>query len=230
MAALLVGLGVMAILMSVALPVWRTAARREKEAELVFRGEQYARAVALFQRKFAGAYPPSIDVLVEQRFLRRKYKDPITGDDFQPLMQASQVPGAGAPGVPGAPGAPGPGGAGRVAPPSIGARPTLGRAPGPTPTSRTGPGFGPQVGIVGVTSKSTEKSIKLYRGRGRYNEWAFVYMPATTAPGAPGTAVPGQGRPGTARPGGPAGSPAGPRPFTPGSGPQPMRPPGSSPF
>src|SRR4029450_1654825 len=49
MAALLVGMSVMAIIMSVAMPVWNTAARRERETELIFRGEQYARAVALFQ-------------------------------------------------------------------------------------------------------------------------------------------------------------------------------------
>jgi len=229
MAALLVGLGVMAVLMSVALPVWRTAARREKEAELVFRGEQYARAVALFQRKFAGAYPPSLDVLVEQRFIRRKYKDPITGEDFVPLTQGSQI--AGTPGMPAGqaggqtrPGAPSQIGGSQRRPTGVGPIPTPGR-PGQ-------PFGGVAGGIVGVTSKSTEKSIKLYRGRGRYNEWVFVYTQATGVPGAPGTTMPGQkpGRPGpgAARPGGPGGSPSAPRPFTPGGGGlQPMRPPGS---
>src|SRR5688572_19040311 len=104
MAALLVGMSVMAVLMSALLPVWTTMAKREKEAELVFRGNQYARAIALFQRKFANAAPPSIDVLVEQRFLRKKYKDPITNDDFQPLYANQAM-------MPGAPGAPGAGGA-----------------------------------------------------------------------------------------------------------------------
>src|SRR5688500_16613277 len=85
MAALLVGMSVMAVLMGALMPVWTTMAKREKEAELVFRGNQYARAIGLFQRKFANAAPPSIDLLVEQRFLRKKYKDPITNDDFQPL-------------------------------------------------------------------------------------------------------------------------------------------------
>jgi len=45
MAALLVGLSVMSIMLSMALPVWRTATQREREAELVFRGEQYAQAI-----------------------------------------------------------------------------------------------------------------------------------------------------------------------------------------
>ena len=58
MAALLVALAIMAILMTIAMPVWRHEARREKEAELVFRGEQYARAIALFKFKNANIPTP----------------------------------------------------------------------------------------------------------------------------------------------------------------------------
>src|SRR5215204_1935427 len=93
MAALLVALTVMAILMTAAFPAWRTAAQREKEAELIFRGEQYARAITLFQRKYANASPPTIDVLLNEKFLRKKYKDPITNDDFQPVTAGTNVPG-----------------------------------------------------------------------------------------------------------------------------------------
>ena len=98
MAALLVAMSVMAVLMSALLPVWSHMATREKEEELIFRGKQYARAIGLFQRKFANTAPPTIDVLVEQRFLRKKYKDPITNDDFQPIyanQAAMQAPGGG---------------------------------------------------------------------------------------------------------------------------------------
>ena len=94
MAALLVSIGVMMLLMSVAMPVWRHQAQREKEAELIFRGEQYARAVNHYQRKMGpGNFPPSIDVLVQQRFLRKKYKDPMTEDgefDIIPVGGATQ--------------------------------------------------------------------------------------------------------------------------------------------
>jgi type II secretory pathway pseudopilin PulG len=79
---LLVAMGVAAIWMSAALPAWRQQAMREKEIELIFRGEQYARAIALFQIK-NNSYPVDIDVLVSQRYLRRKWKDPVTGQDFQ---------------------------------------------------------------------------------------------------------------------------------------------------
>ena len=39
----------MAILMTAAMPVWKHMAQREKEEELVFRGEQYAHAIGLFK-------------------------------------------------------------------------------------------------------------------------------------------------------------------------------------
>src|SRR5215216_6203873 len=85
MVALLILMAVMAVAMTVALPAWSTLARREKEAELVFRGEQYARAIMLFQRKYAGAFPPTVDVLVNEHVLRKKFKDPITNDDFKTI-------------------------------------------------------------------------------------------------------------------------------------------------
>jgi type II secretory pathway pseudopilin PulG len=190
MAALLVGMSVMAVLMSALLPVWSHMARREKEEELIFRGRQYARAIGLFQRKFANTAPPTIDVLVEQRFLRKKYKDPITNDDFQPIyanQAMMQAPGSG-------PAAARPGQSATLSTP---AQQTQQAGLGST-------GGGVQGGVIGVTSKSTDESIKVYNGRSRYNEWAFVHIQTAQrpqqpgAPGAPGDpGVPGQpGRPG----------------------------------
>ena len=46
MVALLVGMAILAIFMSMAMPVWRQANQREKEAELIWRGQQYDRAIA----------------------------------------------------------------------------------------------------------------------------------------------------------------------------------------
>ena len=94
MAALLIGLGVMAVMMTVAMPVWKQTATREKEAELVFRGQQYVRALELFQRKSGpGTVPPNLDVLIDQKFLRQNYKDPITGEDFDLLSPNSPAAG-----------------------------------------------------------------------------------------------------------------------------------------
>ena len=89
MAGLLVAIAVMGVLMSAALPVWRTYMQREKEAELVFRGQQYMRAIDLYQRRFPGAYPTDLEALVEGRFLRRLYLDPMTGGSFRVLTQGS---------------------------------------------------------------------------------------------------------------------------------------------
>jgi type II secretory pathway pseudopilin PulG len=196
MVALLISLSVMAIMMTVVMPVWRQTARREKEAELVFRGEQYARAINLLQRKSVGALPPSIDFLVEQKFLRKKFKDPITNDDFAPVLLSVAAPQGGAPGSqPGGGASPGGApGSGR------GAAPTTGATGGSTPGSPTG------AGITGVTSKSKETSLRLYKGRNHYNEWLFVFTPPAAQPGAGG--APGAGpRGGGPRGGGPNGPP-----------------------
>ena len=190
MAALLVMLGVMSIMMTAALPAWRFQAKREKELELVFRGEQYVKAIERYERKMgAGMRPPSIDVLVQQRFLRKKYKDPMTKDgEFQPLFIGANNPSA--PGQRG-------GGRGGVtrpdeAPPGM---PPLAGTPGPG--VQGGPG-----GILGVVSKSKESSIRTYRGRTKYNEWQFVYAGAANRPGGPGgQGTPGMGGRGQPRPG-----------------------------
>jgi len=201
MAALLVAMAIITIMLTVAMPVWKQTAQREKEEELVFRGLQYTHAIGLFQRKFANAFPPNIDALVEQRFLRKKFKDPITGEDFQPLMAGQGAPGAATPG--GIPQPPGPGGSGTTGRTGFGAgsstmgagrgaAPTAGPSPGGTSPIGT-PGAGPVGGVMGVVSKSKEKSIRLYNGRSHYNEWAFVFTPQQApGAGAPGSAVPGQ--------------------------------------
>src|SRR5215212_6760275 len=124
MAALLVAMSVAAILMTAPMPVWKQLVQREKEEELVFRGQQYVHAISLYGRKFANTQPPSVDVLVTQKFLRKKYKDPITRDDFQ-LVLATQAAAA-APGRGGGAGSATPGGA-------------TGAAPGPTARGASAP-------------------------------------------------------------------------------------------
>src|SRR5215203_7513403 len=101
MAALLVAMALMAVMMSVAMPVWRQAAQREKEAELVWRGQQYDRALQLYRRKSGVPGAPNLDVLIQQKFLRKKYKDPITGGDFELKPVSLLGPGSDTPGVPG---------------------------------------------------------------------------------------------------------------------------------
>jgi type II secretory pathway pseudopilin PulG len=217
MAALLVALSVMGILASAAMPTWKQMSQREKEAELVFRGQQYARAIGLFQRRAGpGVNPPNLDVLVQQKFLRKKYKDPITGDDFDLISPGTALA------VPTAPG--GASGAGRATTPGAG-RTTPGTAMTTSPAASRGGlsqpqysvgrsaqpgggapiGFGGNVagGIVGVQSKSKAESIRIFNGRTHYNEWQFVYIPQTAQPGGRG----GPPQPGVPQPGLPPGGP-----------------------
>ena len=140
MAALLVSLAVMSVLMGALLPAWRHQAQREKEAELVFRGEQYVRAIRLWEMKMGpGSRPPNFDILVQQKYLRKKYKDPMTKDgEFQPLYIGTNLPAPGGPGAGGrGPGGPGP--AGRAGmPPAASTASTASTAFGCRRTGRRG--------------------------------------------------------------------------------------------
>lgn len=180
MAALLVALAIMGILMSIAMPTWRQMMQREREAELIFRGEQYARAVGLFQRKYAGASPPTLELLLEQKFLRKRYKDPMVPDgEFQVVCQntqAARTPGGTNP----RPGGPTTGASDQIASPTAQAAPS---------------GIQCLGGIGGVVSKSSATSIRLYNGRSVYNEWQFRYVAANAQAGAAG----GQGGQGAGR-------------------------------
>src|SRR5689334_5099246 len=61
MVALLIGIAVAAVWMAALLPSWRQQVVRERETELIFRGQQYARAIRLYQQQMGGALPTSFD-------------------------------------------------------------------------------------------------------------------------------------------------------------------------
>lgn len=67
--------------------------KRDREEELIHRGVQYSRGVRKFIKAF-GRYPNSVEELENTnniRFLRRRYKDPITGKDFK-VLHLSDLP------------------------------------------------------------------------------------------------------------------------------------------
>ena len=86
---LLVVLSVMMIMMGVGMELWSSVMRREREEELVFRGQQIVQAIRLYRAKYRGAYPPSLKVLYEQKFLRKLYTDPMTEAGTWNLVVAS---------------------------------------------------------------------------------------------------------------------------------------------
>ena len=74
--------------------------RRDREEEMIHRGVQYSRALRRFVKK-TGRYPTRLEELENTnnvRFLRKRYKDPITGKDFK-LLHVGEVQLASSPGV-----------------------------------------------------------------------------------------------------------------------------------
>jgi type II secretory pathway pseudopilin PulG len=218
MVALLVCMSIAAIWMAASLTNMRHQAQREKEDDLVFRGEQYARAIALYQNKNRGLPPPDIDTLITQHYLRKKWKDPITGTDFALvgigiITQTTPAPGQSA----------------------------FGQTTQPQPASQIN-ATSQQPGITGVRSTSTLTSIKVYTNQQQYNLWQFDAQTYRNSHGmgpvpqqgggqnggrqgggrdtGPGGARggPGGARGGPGGPGAPGGQPGGPGRVGPGGG------------
>jgi type II secretory pathway pseudopilin PulG len=180
--------------------------QRDREEEMIHRGVQYSRAVKRYFRKF-GRYPTSLNDLENTnnlRFLRKRYKDPITGKDFKLLHYTEvQMMGLGT-GISGATpvsamagteiaGANSSSGQGFSLGPSGATgktqNPGQGNAPADSSSNTNSPGDQntsdsisavPQIvggPIVGVISASKAKSIRAFGGKDHYNQWQFIYDP-----------------------------------------------------
>jgi hypothetical protein len=170
---------IMLIGMGAGVPYWRYVVKNGRELELIHRGIQIAEAIERYQKKNGGAAPPSLEVLVQGRYLRRLYADPMSRDGKWRLIRPGE-PLAGGAGLPGAP---------------VGAAGVPGATPTPTPTPGSfgqGMAIGP---IVGVATRTRETSYRLFNGRSSYDQWAFVagqprvvgqQNAATGVPGLPG--------------------------------------------
>jgi type II secretory pathway pseudopilin PulG len=182
-----VALSVMGVLLGAVLPVYSTMARREREVELIFRGEQYARAIRLYQQQFGNALPADVDVLLGMRFLRREYLDPITRDEFQYLGPNDPELAE-----------------------ALNSEPVGGRDDDEDESGGTGDasrgfvdGLGSRLGqgaagggMIAVLSKSPAESLRIYNGRDHYNEWVFmaVQQSQEAGTGAEGGEAGGRGR------------------------------------
>ena len=205
----------MFILAAAAAPSILTQGRREKEEEMVWRGEQYERAIGLYYRKF-GKYPTKVEDLTKQtngvRFLREAYTDPMNKDDgswrFIYVGPNGQLIGSvrqtsllqttlSTPGLFG--GAPLGGGLAPLSPPgtTTNQQPGAG-APGQPTNAATAANpleSQPQpfegattIGgnIIGVGSKIKKSSLRIYLGGDTYEQWEFIWNPTGQV------AVPGQ--------------------------------------
>ncbi len=108
MLTLLLALALLIIAAAVIVPSITFEIRRDQEEEMIHRGVQYSRAIKAYYKKF-NRYPMKIEDLENtnrQRFLRKRYKDPITKQDFKLLhfgeVQLALTGGIGGGTIPGA--------------------------------------------------------------------------------------------------------------------------------
>ncbi len=89
---MLLVVALMAILALTVITEMKFTMKRDQEQEMIHRGVQYSRAVRAYYKKF-GRYPTRLEDLDNTnnlRFLRKHYKDPITGQDFRLLHFGEQ--------------------------------------------------------------------------------------------------------------------------------------------
>ena len=188
-------IAIMSIFMAVAVQTVEFQMRREREAELIFRGQQYVEAIRLYKAKY-GRHPMQLKEIWEAKpkVIRKPWKDPITDSEDWGLIFLGQEgrrigPENAFPGTP-------------IATETVTYRDRaspFGDEGSVATRNRDGEMVGP---IVGVHSKSCEESIKIYEGRNTYCEWQFVLREKQ-----------GRGR-GSTKPV-PPGGPGGPQPTRP---------------
>jgi len=163
--------------------------RRDREEEMIHRGVQYSRAVRRFFKK-SGRYPVRLEELENTnnlRFLRKRYKDPITGNDFKVLhlTEVKLTFGGGIGGMmPGTPNLAAGGGTSFTPQPDQQASGGAAQSPNsPQPLSRAGDALSNTVfgggAIAGVVSTSEKETIHEFNKKHHYNEWQFIYDPTT---------------------------------------------------
>ncbi len=161
--------------LAAALPSVYTEGQREREEELIFRGNEYARAIAQFRRRF-NRFPISVNELLRTngiRFLRHAYTDPMsrsgkwrfihaningtlldskTTNNLLPAALANQQN------------------------PAAASKEQI-SASGPQAGTSSFFGGGKEIQggfIAGVASGSTRESIRVLNHRRHYDEWEFL--------------------------------------------------------
>lgn len=205
MVMLVIAITLLNVAVAASLPMWSHTIQRDKEEELVSRGWQYVEAIRVFQNRFQ-RLPVRLEELIEvkPRCIRRLWKDPMTDGKFVPIFQNQGPPL-------------------EMQPPVGGVGPD-GKVPGPDGKDPNDQGTGDDPGIegpddggftplggknpeevavgpiTGVRSRSNKKSILVFFGKEKYDQWQFT-LEAMLGGGRPAPGVPPPNNPGV---GGPA--------------------------
>ena len=155
--ALIVIVAVMNVLVAASLPYWSQIVKRDKEAELIFRGLQYAEAIRVFQLRI-NRLPNTLDELIEvnPRSIRQLWKDPMTEDGEWDVIRAQDQGG---------------GGQGRARQIAGGSAPGGTGLEDQSERGRRRQTIGP---IVGVRSRSKEEGSRKFMGSTSYANWQFT--------------------------------------------------------
>jgi type II secretory pathway pseudopilin PulG len=156
MAVFVIGLSLL-----IAVPLWQTELQREKEEELIFRGQQYAEAVRIFVKKNPGRFPSTLQELLDKKCIRRLYRDPFSRDGQWNVVLAS-TGAAGSSSPMSARGGAGAGAGSQVAQEVLVAPE---RALSAIKNAR----------VLGVVSTSTAKSIKIWNDQETHDKWLFFF-------------------------------------------------------
>ena len=86
----IVVIAVMNIFLGVAVTRWTFVNQRDREIELIWRGEQYSRALQCFIEK-RGAPPSELEELLEEQCIRRLYTDPMSSSGEWRILRADDL-------------------------------------------------------------------------------------------------------------------------------------------
>lgn len=205
-------IAVFSILMALAIESWTWVKRRDNEAELIFRGKEYAEAIARYQLKY-GTYPPDMETLYKLKFIRRLYTDPMTKSGKWKVLHPESLVQLGLAGQINQPGTSGsqggdekgkrskhrkrddqapeaePGGDQQSDSDQQSDEESMEKEGDEEPETET-TGL-----VVGVVSRSKKASIRVYNNQSVYNKWYFTYALAQQQAVPPPPPQTGGGKP-----------------------------------
>jgi type II secretory pathway pseudopilin PulG len=149
---------VIGLMLGLAGQTWSQVMQREREEELLFRGDQYRRAIESYYaigHGGQGNYPRSLDDLLKdprsletKRHLRKLYLDPFTNEKFELIGAGGTVEGE-----------------------SVTAQ-SIGRIKGVRSTSPLAP----------FRQDGFPEEYAAFKGASHYNKWEFIYTPKKELP------------------------------------------------
>lgn len=196
----LVGVLILVAIVNIGLAVvvtsWRTIDTRAREAELIWRGEQIARAIVCHGVTEATEPLEKLEQLVESNCLRALYLDPMSRDGKWRILRQSDVTDGTIAALQGQPAPDAEGAAGTVGFLGAGQRPGTAEGSGTPDTPGSGlqisvtverpslqgglslgastGGVGGANTIIGVMSTKTGAATRVYRTYDKYERWLFL--------------------------------------------------------